>query len=103
MARCGINTITVVNNNRSLSQDRAGVDKVYGNDTTGNRQAMWVFEDLDLAKIAESMGCLGIWVEKPSAIQDWCRPSHGAAGRPTVIDIASDIEIVAPLPQVAFE
>ena len=101
-ARCGINTITVVNNNRSLSQDRAGVDKVYGNDTTGNRQAMWVFQDLDLAKIAESMGCLGIRVEKPSAIQDALAQAM-SAGRPTVIDIASDIEIVAPLPQVAFE
>ena len=62
---------------------------------------MWVFQDLNLAKITESMGCLGIRVEKPSAIQDALAQAM-TAGRPTVIDIASDIEIVAPLPQVTF-
>lgn len=99
--RCGINTVTVINNNRSLNQDRAGVDRVYGDDTTGNRQAMWVFQDLNLAKVAESMGCLGIRVEKPSALQDAFAQAL-AAGKPVVIDVASDIDVVAPLPRVSF-
>ena len=56
---------------------------------------MWQFEDLNLARVAESLGCQGIRVEKPAEL----RPALEKAlesGRPTVIDTVSDIELLAP-------
>jgi acetolactate synthase-1/2/3 large subunit len=96
--RCGINTVTIVNNNHSLNQDRAGVNRAYASQS-GNSDEMWVFQDLDLASVAESMGCLGIRVERPGDIQSALEQAL-AAGRPAVVDVASDIDIVAPLPVV---
>ena len=94
--RCRINTVTIINNNHSLNQDRAGVDRVYANQS-GNSDEMWVFQDLDLAKIAESMGCLSVRVERPGEIQGALEQAL-AVDRPAVVDVASDIDIVAPLP-----
>ncbi|MSP13562.1 MAG: thiamine pyrophosphate-binding protein [Chloroflexi bacterium] len=97
--RCGINTITVINNNHSLNQDKAGVDQAYGSQTTGNPEEIWVFRDVDFAKVAESMGCLGIRVERPAEIREALEQAM-TAGRPVVIDVVSDIEAFAPLPFV---
>jgi acetolactate synthase-1/2/3 large subunit len=96
--RCGINTVTVINNNHSLNQDRSGVDRVYAGQP-GNSAEIWVFQELDLARVAESMGCVGIRVERPGHIQSALEQAL-AADRPAVVDVASDIEIAAPLPIV---
>ena len=64
-ARCGINTVTVVNNNHSLNQERDGVEAIYGGTSTGSDE---LFEDTDFAAIAESFGCLGITVAEPGEI-----------------------------------
>ena len=60
-------TVTVVNNNHSLNQERDGVEAIYGGTTAGSDE-LWLFDDTDFASIAESMGCLGITVTKPSEI-----------------------------------
>ena len=65
--RCGINTVTLVNNNHSLNQERDGVEAIYGGTSAGSDE-LWLFEDTDFAAIAESMGCLGITVDKPGEI-----------------------------------
>ena len=97
--RCGINTVTVINNNYSLNQDKAGVDRAYGDETTGNRDELWVFHDVDFSKIAQSMGGFGIRVERPGDIQNALEQAL-ASGKPAVVDIASDINAFAPLPHV---
>ena len=94
-ARCGINTVTVVNNNRSLNQDKPGVDRVYRGNTTGNPEQMWMFRDINFATVAEAMGCFGIRVERPAEIRPALEEAL-ASGRPAVVDVATDIEAFAP-------
>lgn len=97
--RCGIQTVTVVNNNHSLNQVRGEVDRAYGDQTTGNREEIWTFRDVDFSAVARSMGCFGIRVERPSALQDALAQAL-ASDLPAVVDVASDIEVMAPLPWV---
>ena len=50
---------------------------------------------MNFAKLAEDMGALGIRVEKPDEIAAALKQAL-AAKRPAVIDIATDIEALAP-------
>ena len=93
--RCGIRTVTVVNNNHSLNQEQAGVERTYGGRTAGSDE-LWLFEDADFAGIAESMGCLGITVNKPAEISSALDRAF-AADRPAVVDVKTHIEGIAPL------
>ena len=95
-ARCGINTVTIVNNNRSLNQCQNEVDEAYQN-YQGNREEIWGFSDVNFAEIAESMGCLGIRVERPQDLKKALRKAVDSE-RPTVIDVVSDINAMADLP-----
>ena len=63
-SRCGINVVTVVNNNQYLRQCVDGINQAYG-DRPGNRDAQCKFSKTDFARIAEDMGCVGIRVEQP--------------------------------------
>ena len=86
--RCGINTVTLVNNNHSLNQERDGVETIYGGTTTGSDE-LWLFEDADFAAIAESFGCLGLTVTEPSEIAGALERAF-AADRPVVMK--TDVE-----------
>ena len=92
--RCGINTVTVVNNNHSLNQEQGGVEQTYGGRTTGSDE-LWLFEDADFARIAESMGALGLTVRKPSELAGALDQAF-ASGRPAVVDVKTHIEGIAP-------
>ena len=92
--RCGIRTVTVVNNNHSLNQEQAGVERTYGGRTAGSDE-LWLFEDADFAGIAESMGCLGITVNKPAEISSALDRAF-AADRPAVVDVKTHVEGIAP-------
>ena len=94
-ARFGINSVTVVNNNRSLNQCKVGFNAAYRGQNTGNSEDLWVFEDVNFAEVARSMGCLGIRVEDPSEIRSALEQAI-EADKPAVIDVASDIEAMAP-------
>ena len=94
--RCGINTITVVNNNHSLNQIKGGVERFYANQT-GNSDELWQFQDIDFAKIAQDMGCFGIRVTQPRELKGALEQAL-ASGKPAVVDVVSDIEGVATLP-----
>jgi acetolactate synthase-1/2/3 large subunit len=96
-ARFGINTVTVVNDNRSLNQEKELFDAAYGGQQRGRAHEMWVFEPANLAKAAEALGCVGIRVEHPGELADALRHAL-AADRPVVLDVASDIEALAPRP-----
>ena len=93
--RCGINTVTLVNNNHSLNQERDGVETIYGGTTSGSDE-LWLFEDTDFAAIAESFGCLGLTVTEPGEIAGALERAF-AADRPVVIDVKTDVEGIAPL------
>lgn len=65
--RCGIHTVTLVNNNHALNQEKRGVETIYGGQTSGSDE-LWLFPETDFAKIAETMGCMGITVNHPNEI-----------------------------------
>ena len=52
-------------------------------------------EDVNFAEVARSMGCLGIRVEDPSEIGSALDQAI-EANRPVVVDVASDMEAMAP-------
>ena len=97
--RYGIRTVTVVNNNHSLNQVRAIVDGAYGDRTEGNREEVWAFRDVDIAAVARSMGCFGIRVERAADLREAFEQAL-MSDLPAVVDVASDIDVVAPLPYV---
>ncbi len=69
--RFGINTVTVVNNNHSLNQEKGGNERAVGG-AIGNRSTQsdgfWLFPETDFARIAQDMGCIGIVVRKASEL-----------------------------------
>jgi acetolactate synthase-1/2/3 large subunit len=92
--RYGINAVIVVNDNRSLNQETRLFDAAYGGQQRGRAREMWVFEDINLAKVAEAMGCFAIRVERPSELRGAMERAF-AANRPAVVDVVSDIKAMA--------
>jgi acetolactate synthase-1/2/3 large subunit len=92
--RYGINTVTIVNNNHSLNQEKRGNERYYGGEP-GNVEELWVFPDTDFAKLAEDMGGFGIRVQHPGEIQG-ALDKAVASGKPAVVDVVSDINGIAP-------
>ena len=92
--KCGINAVIVVNNNHSLNQEQGGVESVYGGRTAGSDE-LWLFPDADFAKMAESMGCFGITVNKPSELSSALDQAFDS-GRPAVVDVKTHVEGIAP-------
>ena len=94
--RYGINTVTVVNNNHSLNQEKRGTERAYAGQP-GNSDEVWHFLDVDLAQLARSIACFGVRVEKPRDIRSALEQAF-ASGKPAVVDIASDIEGITAAP-----
>jgi acetolactate synthase-1/2/3 large subunit len=92
--RYGINTVTIVNNNHSLNQEKRANERYYGGEP-GNVEELWVFPDTNFAKLAEDMGGFGIRVHHPSEIQGALDKAM-ASGKPAVVDVVSDINGIAP-------
>ena len=94
--RYGINTMTIINNNHSLNQEKRGNERAYESvGVTGNVDELWVFPDTDFAKLAEDMGGYGIRVDRPEDLQDAMKEA-AASGKPSVVDVVTDIEGIAP-------
>jgi acetolactate synthase I/II/III large subunit len=93
--RWNINAVTVVNNNSGGNQSKRGFDRVYGGEQTQKARELWTFSKMNFARLAEDMGAVGIRVEKaadfPAALA-----KAVAANRPAVIDVVTDIEVLAP-------
>ena len=94
-ARWGINAVTVVNNNGGGNQSKRGFDRVYGGKQTDKARELWTFSKTNFARLAEDMGALGIRVEQASAFPAALAQAL-AAKRPAVIDVVTDIEMLAP-------
>ncbi|MEC7806332.1 MAG: thiamine pyrophosphate-binding protein [Pseudomonadota bacterium] len=94
--RCKIKTITVINNNNSGNQALRTTRMLYDDKLTDRSNEMFPRTKDNFAKIAEDMGAIGLRVENPGEI----KPAFQRALEeelPVVIDIVSDIEVVAPL------
>jgi acetolactate synthase-1/2/3 large subunit len=94
--RWGINTVTVVNNNNGGNQSKRGFDRAYGGNPTDQSRELWTFNKVNFARIAEELGAVGMRVERA---QEFAPAFERAlkAGRPVILDVATDIEIAAPL------
>jgi len=93
-ARNGINVITIVNNNASLNQEQALNERNYGG-RSERSDRLWMLGDTDFAAMAESMGCLGITVRRPAEFISALGQAFDAKW-PTLIDVKTDIEGIAP-------
>ncbi len=94
--RCGIKTVTVVNNNSCLRQCVEGIHRAYG-DRPGKREEMYMFWDVNFAKIAQDIGCLGIRVERPEEISKVLKEAL-ESDLPVLVDVVTDGKIKAPTP-----
>jgi acetolactate synthase-1/2/3 large subunit len=94
--RYGINVVIVVNDNHSLNQETEIFHQAYGGEQKSGLE-MWQFRDVNLACVAEAMGCHGERVEKPEQIRPAMERAL-ASGRPAVVDMVSDIRALGPPP-----
>lgn len=97
MVRWNIPVVIVVNNNHSGNQSKLGYDQVYGGKQTEQAQELWVWTDVNIAKVAETFGAQGLRVEKPSEFAPALEKAI-ASRRPTIIDVVTDMDAQAPLP-----
>jgi acetolactate synthase-1/2/3 large subunit len=93
--RWKLNSVTIVNNNGGGNQSKRGFDRAYGGEPTAKSRELWTYNQMNFAKLAEDMGALGIRVEHASDIAPALARAL-AANRPAVIDVVSDIEVLAP-------
>ena len=94
--RYGIHTVTVVNNNHSLNQEKRVNERVYGGPKPGSNE-LWMLTDVDFARVAESMGCTGIQVNHPSELPGALDRAF-ASRKPAVVDVKTHIDGIAPPP-----
>ena len=94
-ARFNINAIMLVNNNYALNQEKHLFDSAYKGQQRGRATEMWHFSrEVNFAKVAEAMGCVGIRVERPEDI----RPALDKAldsNCPAVVEVISDVDAMS--------
>jgi acetolactate synthase I/II/III large subunit len=95
--RCGIPTVTIVNNNDALNQETTIFQHAYGGKPSKKQGEMWHFSKIDFSAIAEKMGALGIRVTKPGELRSALDQAI-SSGRPAVVEVLSDIGALAPNP-----
>ena len=91
--RCGINTITIVNNNSALGQCWVNIKEVLKDKP--KKEELCLFSSVNFVKLAESMGCLGIRVERPEEFAPALNTAL-KADRPVVIEAITDPNCKAP-------
>ena len=85
----------VVNNNYALNQEKHLFDDAYKGQQRGRAKEMWHFShEVNFAKVAEAMGCVGIRVERADDI----RPALDkalASSSPAVVEVISDVDAMS--------
>lgn len=95
--RWDIGAVIVVNNNSGGNQSKRGFDRVYGGtQTEQGANELWKFTDVDFAALATGIGALGIRVERPQDLSAALDQGF-SSGRPTVVDVVTEIDALAPL------
>jgi thiamine pyrophosphate-dependent acetolactate synthase large subunit-like protein len=69
-----------------------GKDKI-----TSAGDKMWMFDDVNLANVAADLGCASYRVESPAEISVAVK-SALAAGRPALVDVVTDVEVLPDPP-----
>lgn len=87
--RYGINTVTVVNANNSLSQERLVWDGV------ADLDPYWKFSPVSYADMARAFGCKAWRVESPGDLEDVLREAL-AADAPAIVEVMTDDQVLAP-------
>jgi acetolactate synthase-1/2/3 large subunit len=93
-ARYDIPAVFVVNNNASLNQEKQVNEKANGGQTNSS-DSLWHLADRDFAALGEAMGCLGLTVRQPGEMKGALDRAF-TSGRPTIIDVKSHIDGIAP-------
>jgi acetolactate synthase-1/2/3 large subunit len=95
-ARHGINLVVVINNNNSLNQEIPLVEAAYREKRGERSGEIWRFQEgINLARVAETLGCAAFRVEKPGQLAELL-PRAFAMGKPVVLDVASEEQALAP-------
>ena len=94
-ARWRIPAVIVVNNNSSLNQEINIYSSAYGGALHGRHGELWHFRETDFARVAESMGVLGLTVRTAADFEGALHKAL-ASRRPAVIDVVTDMEALAP-------
>ena len=87
-ARNGINTVTIINNNKALVQCRPDLSLVY-KDSLEKMDQRYCFSDNDFCKIAEAYGCWAKRITKPEELAPTLKEAL-ASGRPAIIDVITE-------------
>lgn len=87
--RRGIKTVTVINNNRCLSQGLRSLNTAYQGRDDSRKGECYEYRDTDFARVAQSFDCFGATVEKP---QDFRKAFEAAMASdlPAVIDVKTE-------------
>lgn len=94
--RHNLNPVIVVNDNRSLNQERGPITRAYNGQPYGRAfEDLMMFRDVNLAKVAEAVGCYAERVERPQDIKGAMERAF-ASGRIAVLDMVSDIDAMGP-------
>jgi len=93
--RWNLASVTVVNNNGGGNQSKRGFDRAYGGEQTTKARELWTYNPMNFAALAENMGALGIRVERASDFAPALADAL-ASKRTAVVDVATDIEALAP-------
>lgn len=94
-ARWNVPVVVVVNDNRSLNQEINPYTTAYGGALHGRHHELWHFKDIDLARVADSIGVRGIRVTKPEQLEAALHAAVDTRG-PVLVDVVTDMEVLAP-------
>jgi thiamine pyrophosphate-dependent acetolactate synthase large subunit-like protein len=72
------------------------VELAYQEMPDGHPEELWTFRDVDFSVMARSMGAFGVRVERPGELAAALEQAL-SAGRPAVVDVVTDQEVLAPL------
>ena len=94
--RLNIETVLLVNNNRSLNQVIDPCKEAYGGKLRGKHAELWQFADVSFAELARTMGAEGIRVQKPGELPGALGKAFSCR-RPCVVEVLTEITAMAPL------
>ena len=97
--RRGINTVTVVNNNQSLSQGLRNIRTAHGGRDGKRMDELYVYRKTDFAQLARTFDCFGATVERPEHFRG-AFESALAAGVPAVIDVKTEFAAQVATPWI---
>ena len=95
--RHGFSPVIVVNDNHSMNQEAGPIQQAYDGQPYGKAyQDLMMFEDIDLASVAQAMGCYAERIERPADIAGAMERAF-ASGKIAVLDMVSAIDAMGPV------